>query len=230
MLPTFCRLPLVIGALLVACALVPAGAQVRLADESDRAALRSWFTLLADAQFEQAAPEVTDCAALIRFAFREALRAHTPEWRRRVGLSFTPHFPDVRSAPKAGSSGWPLFRVADAPTARYGEFADAKTIVALNTVPMGRDVSQARPGDLLYFRQPTQTQLDHLMVFVGASVFDMPDRDWVVYHTGPSETGPGDVRKARLTTLAQHPSTRWRPLATNPNFVGVFRLTALHTP
>jgi len=230
MLSTSCRLPLSVGALVVACALVPAGAQVRLADESDRAALRSWFTLLADAQFEQAAPEVTDCAALIRFAFREALRAHTPEWRHRVGLSFTPHFPDVRSAPKVEPGGWPLFRVAAAPTARYGEFADARTIVALNTVPMGREVSRARPGDLLYFRQPAQRQPDHLMVFVGASPFDTPDRDWVVYHTGPSDDGPGEVRKARLATLAGHPSTRWRPLATNPNFVGVFRLTALHTP
>ena len=28
-------------------------AQVRLADESDRAAFRSWFVLLADAQFER---------------------------------------------------------------------------------------------------------------------------------------------------------------------------------
>ena len=230
MLSTICRLPLLIVLLLVACALAPAGAQVRLADESDRAALRSWFTLLADAQFEQSAPEVTDCAALIRFAFREALRAHTPEWRRRVGLSFTPHFPDVRSAPKAGSGGLPLFLVADTPTARYAEFADAKTLVALNTVPMGRDVSRARPGDLLYFRQPAQAQPDHLMVFVGASPFDTPDRDWVVYHTGPTDDGPGEVRKARLTTLAQHPSTRWRPLPTNPNFAGVFRLTALHTP
>ena len=87
-------------------------AQVRLEDESDRAAFRSWFVLLADAQFENPAPEITDCAALIRFAFREALRAHTPEWRRRVGLPFAPHFPDVRSAPRADSQHWPLFRVS----------------------------------------------------------------------------------------------------------------------
>ena len=38
------------------------------ADASDRAAFRSWFVLLADLQFEQPADEVTDCAALVRFA------------------------------------------------------------------------------------------------------------------------------------------------------------------
>jgi hypothetical protein len=227
-LPSGTRLLIATG--LVACMLAPAGAQVRLADESDRAAFGAWFTLLADAQFERAAPDVADCAGLIRFAFREALRAHTPEWRRRVGLDFTPHFPDVRSAPRAEAAGWPLFRVTDAPTPRYAEFADAKTIVALNTVPMGRDGSRARPGDLLYFRQPSQSQPDHLMVFVGPSHFETADRDWVVYHTGPLDEGPGEVRKARLATLARHPSARWRPVATNPNFVGVFRLAALHTP
>jgi uncharacterized protein YfaT (DUF1175 family) len=33
----------------------------------------------------------------------------------------------------------------------------------------------------------------------------------------------------RLTTLRQHPSARWRPVADNPAFVGVFRLAALAT-
>lgn len=224
------RLHLGAGSLVLTLAVASPSAQVRLADESDRAAFRAWFVLLADAQFEQPAPEVTDCAALVRFAFREALRAHTPEWRRRVALPFTPQYPDVRSAPRAGDGGWPLFRVADGPTPRYGEFADAKTLVALNSVRIGRDVSRIRPGDLLYFRQPSQSQPDHLMVFVGASPFDTGDRDWVVYHTGPTDDGAGDVRKARLAALAQHPSARWRPLATNPNFVGVFRLNALNTP
>ena len=205
-------------------------AQVRLEDESDRAAFRSWFVLLADAQFENPAPEITDCAALIRFAFREALRAHTPDWRRRVGLPFAPQFPDVRSAPRPDGQHWPLFRVSDGPSARYAEFADARTIVGLNALPAGRDVARARPGDLLYFRQASQRQPDHLMVYVGPSSFDREHADWVVYHTGPSDEGPGDVRKARLATLMAHPSPRWRPIAANPQFVGVFRLAALDTP
>ena len=208
-------------------------AQVRLADESDRAAFRAWFVLLADAQFERQTEDVNDCAALVRHAVREALRTHTPEWVRRSGLPFTPQFADVRSAPRAGSEGLPLFRVSADATPKFAEFADAKTLINLNAKPLGRDAHAARPGDLLYFRQPGQREPDHLMVFVGRSHFETAGDDWVVYHTGPGSQGvgqsgsQGEVRKVRLSTLMQHPAPRWRPLGSNPNFVGVFRLVML---
>ena len=230
MTPTSTRARLLLAGVLLAATASTISAQVRLTDESDRSAFRSWFTLLADAQFEHPAADVTDCAALVRFAFREALRAHTPEWSRRTALPFTPRFPDVKSAPRATPAGWPLFRVSDATPARFAEFADARTLIALNSVPMGREISRARPGDLLYFQQPGQSQPDHVMVLVGRSFFEDEGSDWVVYHTGPTGEGPGEVRKVRLSTLVQHPSPRWRPLPTNSNFVGVFRLHALHTP
>lgn len=203
-------------------------AQVRLADESDRASFRAWFVLLADAQFERNTEDVKDCAALVRHAVREALRAHTPEWVRRSGLPFTPQFADVRSAPKAGPEGLPLFKVSAGKQASYAEFADAKTLIHLNARALGRNVGALQPGDLLYFHQQTQReQPDHLMVFVGRSQFETEGQDWVVYHTGPIDGGAGEVRKARLSTLAQHPSPRWRPTAANPNFVGVYRLSIL---
>lgn len=204
-----------------------AAAQVRLADESDRAAFRSWFVLLAEAQFERRTADVIDCAALVRHAFREALRAHTPEWVRASQLPFAPQFADVRSAPPARADGWPLFRITDGASPKYAEFADAGTLIRLNTRAVGRDVRALRPGDLLYFRQPAQRDPDHVMVFVGRSHFDPEGDDWVVYHTGPIDGGPGEVRKVRLATLARHPSPRWRPLASNPQFVGVYRLGAL---
>lgn len=234
-------------ALLAAWLLLGASVAARhapLADESDRAAFRQWFALLADLQFEHPAPEVVDCAALVRFAYREALRPHTPEWARRIGLPMTPVFPDVRSGPQPGPDGWPLFKISDAP--RFGEFADARTLVMLNARPIGRDPRAARPGDLLYFRQPEQRQPDHLMVFIGRSVFDPDEADWVIYHTGPLDPSTrsgspgaasrgdsarggsaGEVRKVRLADLARHPAPRWRPVSVNPQFIGVFRLSLL---
>jgi uncharacterized protein len=209
------------------CAGVPISAQMRLADESDRAAFRSWFVLLADAQFERQTEDVKDCAGLIRHAVREALRAHTPEWIRRSGLPFAPQFADVRSAPRAADASLPLFQITPGPSPRFAEFADAKTLIHLNARSLGRDVHALRAGDLLYFHQPGQDEPDHLMVFVGRSHFESDGDDWVVYHTGPLDGGPGEVRKARLTTLQQHPSPRWRPVMGNPNFVGVFRLGML---
>lgn len=219
-----------IASITVAVLLLGTGlsAQVRLADESDRAAFRSWFVLLADAQFERPTDDVKDCAGLVRHAVREALRAHTPEWVRRSGLSFTPQFPDVRSGPKAGPDGLPLFKVTAGPPASYAEFADAKTLIYLNTRSQGRSTNALQPGDLLFFHQQGQRdQPDHLMVFIGRSAFEKEGDDWVVYHTGPIDGGAGEVRKARLSALAQHPSPRWRPTAANPNFVGVYRLGML---
>lgn len=215
---------------LIAIAIVggrPLAAQVRLADESDRAAFRSWFVLLADAQFERTTPDVNDCAALVRHAFREALRAHTPEWLRLAQLPFVPRFADVRSAPRPTQQGWPLFRVDASPESPHAEFADAKTLIRFNSRRLGRDIAALRPGDLLYFHQPDQDSPDHLMVFVGRSMFEPDGDDWVVYHTGPIDNGPGEVRKVRLSTLLQHPAPRWRPAASNPHFVGVFRLNTL---
>ena len=219
------------AALLTGLAFVATGtmlsAQVRLADESDRAAFRAWFVLLADAQFERPTADVNDCAALVRHAVREALRSHTPEWVRRSGLPFAPQFGDVRSAPRAGTNGLPLFLVATTPSPKYAEFADAKTLIRLNARSQGRDQRALRAGDLLYFHQPGQQAPDHLMVFVGRSHFEPEGDDWIVYHTGPLDGGPGEVRKVRLATLMQHPAPRWRPLTSNPNFVGVFRLGML---
>lgn len=219
----------VCGVVLVAAlgglAATPQADAPRLAG-ADRAAFLQWFVLIADAQFERPAAEVTDCAALVRYAFREALRPHSPEWARRTGLGFVPRYPDVRSGPVPGPDGWPLFRTAAGADPRYAEFADARTLARLNARELGRDASVARPGDLLYFHRRGVAQPDHVMVFVGTSTFD-PGDDWVVYHTGPDEDGPGEVRKVRLADLRRHPSPTWRPIGANPAFVGVFRWSVL---
>lgn len=217
--------PVVSTAARTVAAAPPAHAPHRL-DDSDRAAFRRWFTYLADAQFERPTDDVTDCAALVRHAYREALRAHTPEWFRRTRLPRPASFPDVRRVPPIVDGTWQLFRVAARPP-RYGEFADAATLVRLNARRVSRDARQARPGDLLYFHQDGSPSPDHLMVVVGDSPFDGGRRDWLVYHTGPSGHDPGEVRKVALADLERHPAARWRPVAANPAFVGVFRLAIL---
>jgi uncharacterized protein YfaT (DUF1175 family) len=223
------------GILLALGASIVLDGQVRLLDESDRLAFRSWFVVLADAQFYRPIPDVVDCAALVRHAYREAMREHSPEWFRKTAVPGLPSYPDVRRPPRPDRQGWPLFQVSLSPT-RYAEFADARTIVRLNARFLGRDTRAARPGDLLYFRQPGRAMPDHLMVFVGASVFEPGPRDWIVYHTGPSAAvdgratradASGEVRKTRLIDLMQHPSPSWRPQPSNQAFLGVFRLSVL---
>jgi uncharacterized protein len=209
---------------LVALGLAGVSAQIRLLDETDRNACRAWLVVLADAQFYRPTPDVTDCAGLVRHSLREALRAHTAEWMRRWALPGMPAYPDVRHPPPAQAGSWPLFRIGDS---GYAEFADARTIIKYNTRPVGRALSVARPGDLLYFHQEAGASPDHLMVFVGASAFDGSARDWIVYHTGPDGAKAGEMRKVRAIDLAHHPVARWRPVSENAVFVGVFRLAFL---
>lgn len=84
-------------------------------DDSDRSAFRRWFTYLADVRFERRSEDVTDCAALVCHAYREALRPHTPEWFRRQRLPQPVSFPDVRHTPPVVGGAWQLFRVAAQP-------------------------------------------------------------------------------------------------------------------
>jgi uncharacterized protein YfaT (DUF1175 family) len=214
----------VVGFVVLADALLLA--QLRLADESDRAAFRRWFVLLADTAFYQPPAEVTDCAALVRYAMREALRPHTAEWRRRAGLPALDLPADVRERPPARDGMMPLFRVSARAGDPRAEFADAMTIIRWNTRLVSRDLRDARPADLLYFRQPDQRQPDHLMIVVGTSPLDPSAHDFVVYHTGPDDEGSGEIRKVRAADLARHPAPQWRPQPSNAAFVGVFRLIA----
>ena len=157
MTPTSTRARLLLAGVLLAASASTTSAQVRLADESDRAAFRSWFVLLADAQFERQAADVTDCAALVRHAVpRSAARPHAgmgPPYRAPLHAAIRRRA-SRRRAPRP--RGGRCSASATPTPARFAEFADAKTLIALNSVPLGRDISRARPGDLLYFQQPGQ--------------------------------------------------------------------------
>ena len=212
---------------------------LRLGDESDRGAFRRWFIFLAESQFyrspDRLPAEVNDCAALLRFAYREALREHDGGWASELNLDAVPAIPSVRKYQypftplgaglfrvKPGS-----FRLEDLGNGAFAQFADAQTLQWLNTHFISRDIRQAEPGDLLFFRQLEQDLPFHAMVFLGRSHFDAEPGDWVVYHTGPLGDSKGEVRRVRLEELLRHPSPRWRPLPGNSNFLGVYRWNIL---
>ena len=207
----------------------------------DRESFRAWFTAIAEAQFYRESGEWNerqrDCAGLVRFAWREALRAHDRAWLLRMGEGYDPVAPDVRAYTLERSPvGEKLFRTSagtfaepDLTDGTFSEFADARTLKEYNTRFVGRDQSRAEPGDLVFFRQPwVQKYPYHVMVFLGrASVETEGAADWLVYHTGSSPGGAGEVRKARLAVLARHPDPRWRPVEGNRNFLGFYRLKIL---
>jgi uncharacterized protein YfaT (DUF1175 family) len=212
---------------------------LRLSSAADREAFRRWFTFLAEMHFfrdpSRLPRDVNDCAALLRFAYREALRRHDGAWATVLGLDIVPPSEDIAAysypyTPLKSS----LFRVragrfeaADLKSGAFAEFADAETLMLRNAWRVSTDMDQARPGDLLFYRQLEQRMPFHAMIYLGASQFE-PSRDsYIVYHTGPDGSDPGEIRRPSLSELERHPKPQWRPVSGNPNFLGVYRWNIL---
>jgi uncharacterized protein YfaT (DUF1175 family) len=219
---------------------IPDRAELRSFD--DRQNFRSWFTAIAEMQFytpsSEWSSEQRDCAGLVRFSMREALRRHDRPWFKRVGAEYEAIAPDVKSTTlEKGLLGEKLFRTdygefqqGDLDNGRLSEFADARTLKNFNTVFVSRDRRRAEPGDLLFFHEPRNTRYPyHVMIFIGeARHAGEGEPDFVVYHTGSSPADNGTVKLVRLTVLDQHPDQRWRPVESNQNFLGFYRLKILN--
>ena len=212
-----------------------------LTSYAERDSFRRWFTRIAEMQFyrlsNQWNSEQRDCAGLVRFSFREALRRHDRLWFQKMGPGYEAIAPDVRNNDREDRPlGEKLFRTdfgryeqGDIASGRLSDFADARALKSFNTVFVGRDRRQARAGDLIFFYQPWVQKFPyHVMIFLGEPGVDPNGNgDWVVYHTGSSATDEGTVKKVELSVLDHHPDPRWRPLESNRNFLGFFRLKIL---
>jgi hypothetical protein len=207
---------------------------LRLTDPADQAAFRRWFVLIADEQAlrpaSQIPAEITDCASLLRYAYREALKRHDDSWFVTTGIEVDAlpgeirawHYPDT-------PLGAQLFRVqpgsfesADLTNGSFAQFADAKTLIERNTFLVSRDVRAAQHGDLLFYRQFGQSSPWHSMIVAAVG-----RQARVVYHTGPDHGRPGELRRVLIAELLDHPQPQWRPVASNPNFLGVYRWNIL---
>jgi uncharacterized protein len=215
--------------------------EAELQASSDRESFRAWFTLIAEGQYYQQSKdwnaEQKDCAGLVRFAWREALRRHDRAWFQKMGPAYQAIAPDVkRYQLEHGPLGEKLFRTnfgsfkdGDLSNGAFSEFADARSLKSFNTKFISRDRHYAQPGDLLFFYQPWVQKFPfHVMVFLGDSKLSKERaNDWVVYHTGSSPIDKGTVKKVELSVLDQHPNKRWRPVESNTNFLGFYRLKIL---
>jgi uncharacterized protein YfaT (DUF1175 family) len=209
---------------------------LRLHDAADKQTFRRWFTFLAESQYykgKNLPAEIDDCAALARFAYREALREHDAAWAKAMAL------------PVGGSSGirqyqYPytplggaLFRVregrfaaSDIEDGAFAEFADVKTLWHYNTHLVSRDLGHALPGDLLLFRHDGKMPF-HAMIFLGRSQTETSHEEFVVYHTGPTGKLSGEIRRLSTMELLSYPDARWRPIPSNPGFLGIYRWNIL---
>jgi uncharacterized protein YfaT (DUF1175 family) len=222
---------------------------LRLTDPADQAAFRRWFTLIAE--YQAARPqaevpaEITDCASLLRYSYREALKRHNESWFETTGIEIAAPPGEIRAWSYPHSPlGTALFRVKpgafapdDLSDGAFAQFADAKTLVERNAYFVSRDVRAAQPGDLLFYRQFGQSSPWHSMIVTrGGGAAE------VVYDTGPDHGAageipphgprpvrgdPGELRRVLLSELLDHPQPQWRPTAGNPNFLGIYRWNIL---
>ncbi len=211
---------------------------LRLHDATDRTAFRGWFTLLAESQYFRGAKlprEIDDCAALLRFSYREALRRHDSAWASGMSLPVASSAGEVRQYHYPyGPLGAAMFRVRDGSfqpddlgDGAFAEFADVKTLRRDDTYSVGRDLGRARPGDLLFFRQSGDHTTYHAMIFVGPSQIEPGPEQYFVYHTGPQGKDAGEIRRLTVAELMNFSDARWRPVASNPAFLGVYRWNIL---
>ena len=210
---------------------------LRLHDAADRNAFRGWFTLLAESQYykRKLPAEIDDCASLLRFSYREALHAHDSGWLTEMSLPVPPQAGEVHQYHYPYTPlGANIFRVRsgsfqsnDLRNGAFAEFADAKTLWRDDTYSVGRDLGRARPGDLLFFRQTDDRSTYHAMIFIGASQIEPGPERYLVYHTGPHGEDPGEIRRLTVAELLNFPDARWRPVASNPAFLGVYRWNIL---
>ncbi|HEY4365559.1 MAG TPA: DUF1175 family protein [Bryobacteraceae bacterium] len=214
---------------------------LRLDAEGDQQAFRRWFTYLAEAQYFQEPsarpPEIDDCAALIRYAYREALHAHDSAWADSVRVPVLPAFASVEKYRYPFTPlGAAIFRVRSGPfekldldNSSFLQFADAQTLWRFNTHFVSRDIGRALPGDLLFYRQEGSGNkvTFHSMIYLGESQVHRDGRRYFLYHTGPEGSSAGEMKRLSVEDLTQFPQAEWRPLAGNPSFLGVSRWNIL---
>lgn len=224
-----------------------------LTSEGDRQSFRGWFTQIARSQMIRLDDRWhdRDCAGLLRFCYREALKRHDRAWladRRWLAMS---GIPDVRkyNYPEVPLVGTRVFNVGTRPPAQ-GDTTSIEPTSFAERAPQspdadGRMSSTTLLENFAMFGEAARLK-DNSLHFLSRSVADALPGDvviylndtksaWpyhtmiylgdgsVIYHTGPDGNKPGIVKHLTLDQLAMHPNPRWHPVPGNPYFLGFYR-------
>jgi hypothetical protein len=208
-----------------------------LDDEADRRNFRRWFVSIAESQLYKEDPawrqDDHDCAGLIRFAYREALKRHDTNWLRSKPFLVDAAIADVRkyNYPAVPFLQTKIFRTrdgqfteADLSDTTFAVTALAAKLRSYNTVFLGKSLETVKPGDLLFFLNTGDVLMpQHSMIFVGDPRSQSSFDDYVIYHTGPRDDDSGVLKKVRLADLLKYPDGRWHPAPENRYFLGYYR-------
>ncbi len=193
----------------------------------DAERFRSWFVRIADSQFVKPNsywnPNERDCAGLIRYSYREALKKHDADWFIQSGISLDKNLPDTASYsyPNVPFLGEKIFKQKKGSALdleSFGTFADAETLFRLNTIFISKNIVEAKRGDLLFFENRGEIRFPfHSMIVSGIASTE----PIVIYHTGDGNI----LKRVPISYLASSKIFRVSP--ENPYFLGVYRFSIL---
>lgn len=157
-------------------------------DAQQSQVFRAWFVRIAQEQLTQGpSPRwyQQDCAGLVRFAANEALKVHDGKWLRSNGISnrYLPPELELSEAQRSLAQQW------QQGGGKVGPYVNAIKLIQFNSHLVGRDLAQARPGDLMFFDQGDD---QHLMIWMGRNI---------AYHTGTTTPTDNGMRSASVQQL-----------------------------
>lgn len=171
-----------------------------------------------------------DCAGLVRYCAREALRIHDSYWFMKSKYT-GPIFEDVEkyNYPNIPVLGRKIFRVRKGSfndSSEFSTFAVARILYENSMRFVTKNIGSAKSGDIMVFFHPEDFEFPyHLMIYVG-DLGITEDEGWVLYHTGPIGEGSGELRFVRYSELEKlDPS--WMPDSKNKYFLGFYRFKFL---
>ena len=201
--------------------------EAELISEDDREAFRGWFVRIAESQFLRRSfswkDTQRDCAGLIRFAYREALKEHDAQWLIKSGIVIDKNLPDIRrfhypAVPVLGKNLFKQKTGSALDVNSFGSFADAETLLKYNAGFVSRSFDDVKKGDILFFRiNSTGRQQYHSMIVAGVE-----NREpLIIYHTGKEDI----IKRVPLSYLKG--SGAFDPSSSNDRFLGIYRFHIL---
>lgn len=161
-----------------------------LTSANDRTSFRRWFTTIALAQYTHLDDRWhdRDCAGLLRYCYREALKRHDNDWLASRKWLVTGAIPDVR---KYNYPNVPLVgtRVFNAGTRDEGVTVEKRDDAEHG--PMGARPATARPASVRPARSAGGSPLDRFSDFAEAA--RLKDNSLTFLSRDPNDALPGDV-------------------------------------
>lgn len=195
--------------------------------QEDAERFRNWFVRIAESQFVKPNsywnPNERDCAGLIRYSFREALKKHDLDWFLQSGISLDKNFPDITSYsyPNVPFLGEKIFKQKKGSAldlASFGNFANAETLFRFNTIFISKNIVEAKRGDLLFFENRGEIRFPFHSMIVSDVAGNEP---FVIYHTGDGNI----LKRVPISYLSS--SRIFRISSENPHFMGLYRFSIL---